>query len=199
MPDGSVIEGQVDYRGEAGKRFLLPDDLTGKRVVDFGTWTGFWAIEAKKRGAVVVATDRWRPVLDVAKGPLDAWGIPYVCTGDLDGPIDLVGHFDLVLFYGILYHLRNPYQGLKNAVDSCKIGGTVIVESAVNQGKVKGLADNIPLLWVIDGTHHGDTSNYFMPNEAGLLQLCKMAGLVILEVVYSTEGGNDRMTVLCGK
>jgi tRNA (mo5U34)-methyltransferase len=203
LPDGTILTGQVDYRGEAGNRFLLPDDLTGKSVIDFGTWTGFWAIEAQRRGASeVVAADRWYPMLPSAEKCLGftGWDIPYLYTGDIGQPFDLAGEFfDVVLFYGILYHLKNPYQGLKNAADCCKPGGIVIVESAVDQGKLENLhiATDVPILWLIDETHHGDDSNYTMPNQAGLLQLCRMAGLVPEQTAMSEDRERPRMTVLC--
>lgn len=201
LPDGEVTPGRVDYRGPQGDRFLLPQDLTGRSVLDFGTWDGFWAIEAKKRGAEeVVATDRWKPCLKTAKKALSAYGIPYVPSGDLDIPLNVKGwgeHFDVVLFFGILYHLKNPYQGLKNAADCCKPGGMVIVESAVNQGKMFGIDDHVvPLLWVIDKVHHDDPTNYFMPNIPGVLQLCRMAGL---EPMETTGWGDYRFTVVCRK
>src|SRR5208337_3941241 len=133
LPDGTVTPGRVDYRGERGKCFLLPDDLTGKRVLDFGTYDGFWAIEAKKRGArFVMASDRFPQMLETARLALRAYDISY-CVGDLDFPIVNPGEFDVVLFYGILYHLKNPFMGLWNAANCCKPGGLVIVETAVNQ------------------------------------------------------------------
>lgn len=194
MPDGAIVHGQQDYRGEAGRRYLLPDNLWGQTVIDFGTYDGFWAIEAKKRGASeVVAVDRWPIMLDTARIALGAYGIPYVCSGDLDFPTPVIGQFDIVLFYGIIYHLRNPYMGLWNAFQHCKPGGLVIVESAVEQGKMEGLSDTVPLLWLVDELHHGDASNYVMPNQAGLLQLCRMAGLVPLHDFVH----DYRMTVLC--
>ncbi len=33
----------------------IPADLTGKRVLDIGTWDGFFALEMEKWGAEVVA------------------------------------------------------------------------------------------------------------------------------------------------
>jgi tRNA (mo5U34)-methyltransferase len=199
LPGGEVTPGRVDYRGEKGKRFLLPEDLTRKSVLDFGTWDGFWAIEAKRRGALeVVATDRWSPPLETAAKALGAYGIHYFCTGDLDLPLKHKPwmNFDVVLFYGILYHLKNPYMGLLNAASCCKPGGLVIVESAVNQGKLSSMGNGIPLLWVIDEVHHGDPTNYFMPNEAGVLQLCRMAKLEPTEQI-AVE--NTRFTVVCRK
>ncbi len=202
LPNGEVTPGLHDYRGAQGNRFLLPEDLTGKSVLDFGTWDGFWAIEAKRRGASeVVAADRWAAQPENCKLALGAYEIPYRYSGDLDFPLptDLLlewkNHFDVVLFYGILYHLKNPYIGLLNAASCCKPEGMVIVESAVNQGKLDGLNPSIPLLWVIDGIHDGDPTNYFMPNPPAILQLCRLAGLNPVE----GEEENYRFTVRCRK
>ena len=192
MPDGSVIPGTQDYRGPKGDRFLLPADLTGKSVLDLGTWNGFWAIEAQKRGALAVAADRWDPLLEVARAPLEAWGIPYEWSGDLDYPLERFwagGTFDFVLFYGILYHLKNPVMGLMNATFCCKPGGTVIVESVVNKWDT-----STPLLRVVDAPVSGDPSVYFMPNIPGVLQLCRLAGLEPTEQVALED---TRFTVVC--
>jgi 2-polyprenyl-3-methyl-5-hydroxy-6-metoxy-1,4-benzoquinol methylase len=200
LPDGTVFQGQLDYRGEKGKRFLLPENLEGKRVIDFGAWDGYWAIEAKRRGAkYVLAVDRWDQVLNTAEIALGAYDIPYRCSGDLDFPMSWNGGgelFDVVLFYGILYHLKNPYMGLWNAVSVCAPGGTVIVESAVNQGAMEEFEHGPAMVWVIDEVHHNDPTNYHMPNTRGLIQLCKLAGLVPCEVDI---GDRFRMTVRCEK
>jgi 2-polyprenyl-3-methyl-5-hydroxy-6-metoxy-1,4-benzoquinol methylase len=196
LPDGTVTPGKVDYRGAKGDRFLLPKDLTGKTVLDLGTYDGFWAIEAKKRGAMyVLAADRWMPMIETAELSLKAHGIEYSCCGNLDQELYPYAGFDIVLFYGILYHLRNPYQGLQNAADCCKPGGIVIVESAINQGKAARLPADVPALWIIDELHHGDDTNYVMPNYTGIIQLAKMAGLVPEgEPAYEPEQPYTRVT-----
>ena len=45
-----------DLRHQVG-RYGLPDRLDGLRVLDVGTWDGFWAFEMERRGAEVVALD----------------------------------------------------------------------------------------------------------------------------------------------
>lgn len=198
LPDGTVTPGRADYRGERGDRFLLPDHLQGLKVIDFGTWDGYWAIEAKRRGAEeVLAVDRWEPMLPTAEFALDSYNIPYICSGDLDFPMGWgQAYFDIVLFYGILYHLKNPVMGLMNAAKCCKPGGMVIVETAVSQGKMMALPEEVPLLWVIDEVHHGDPSNYMMPNVAAVNQLCRLAGLIPGREHFHFNG---RYTVQCEK
>lgn len=198
MPNGELTAGKVNYIGAAGERFLLPSDLTGKSVLDFGTWDGFWAIESMRRGAAeVVATDRHNPILETAKLALGSFDIPYHYSGDLDYPIERPQWreaFDVVLFFGLLYHLKNPHMGLWNAAHCCKPGGNVIVETAVNQGKAIGIPKEIPAMWIIDSLHDGDASNYYVPNLSGAIQLCKLAGL---EVKQTSEILHSRVALFC--
>jgi tRNA (mo5U34)-methyltransferase len=65
LASGVITEGQVDLRKVAGR--ILPDDLSGLRALDVGTFDGFWAFELERRGASVVAIDVER--LDAAEWP----------------------------------------------------------------------------------------------------------------------------------
>src|SRR5262245_15201321 len=53
---GVVTDGLFDLRPFVG-RYGLPDDLTGQRVLDVGTFDGFWAFEMERRGALVTSID----------------------------------------------------------------------------------------------------------------------------------------------
>ncbi len=59
LPGIGVIDGIISLE-DLEKRWAsmpLPADLTGKRVLDIGTWDGWCAFEAERRGASVVAVD----------------------------------------------------------------------------------------------------------------------------------------------
>src|SRR5690242_14659327 len=53
---GVWTDGWFDMRPYV-KHYGLPDDMSGMRVLDVGTWDGFWAFEMESRGADVVALD----------------------------------------------------------------------------------------------------------------------------------------------
>src|ERR1700688_259049 len=62
LPDGSVIPGlqtipQLQFR--IGQ-YPIPENLTGKRVLDIGAWDGWFSFEMERRGASVVAVDSTR-------------------------------------------------------------------------------------------------------------------------------------------
>ncbi|MGO9007748.1 MAG: class I SAM-dependent methyltransferase [Beijerinckiaceae bacterium] len=56
LPDGTEIVGDWDMRGKFDK-YVGNLDLSGKRVIDFGTASGFLSFEAEKRGASVTSFD----------------------------------------------------------------------------------------------------------------------------------------------
>ncbi len=58
---GRVIAGVNSLEAQKARiaRFPIPADLSGKRVLDIGAWDGWFTFEMERRGAEVVAIDRW--------------------------------------------------------------------------------------------------------------------------------------------
>jgi tRNA (mo5U34)-methyltransferase len=112
-------EWHVRQRFARRLRFLaLPDDLTGKSVLDIGAWDGFFSFECERRGAArVLAIDTYAWDVHGKDGFLLAHSAlaskvesMRLAAEDLDP--EVVGQFDLVLFLGVLYHLRSPISVL---------------------------------------------------------------------------------------
>ncbi|NBC22275.1 MAG: magnesium protoporphyrin IX methyltransferase [Gammaproteobacteria bacterium] len=87
----------------------LPDDLTGRRVLDAGCGTGMLSVEAARRGAEVVAIDlsetlvglaRERQPTDLGVGSID------FRVGEMLDPA--LGTFDHVVAMDSLIHYRAP-------------------------------------------------------------------------------------------
>ncbi|MEQ8508350.1 MAG: DUF1698 domain-containing protein [Rhodospirillaceae bacterium] len=122
----------------------IPTDLTGKRVLDIGAWDGFWTFEALKRGASeVLAIDDFSDHLDL-NIKRTAWDTFDLCRDALgyrdnqcqrqemtvyDLSPETVGMFDVVFFFGTLYHLRYPLLALDKISSVCR--ETVFIESAI--------------------------------------------------------------------
>jgi len=56
LPDGTVTRGMFDHR-DLLPHYGIPEDLSGRRVLDVATSSGFWAFEFERRGGQVTATD----------------------------------------------------------------------------------------------------------------------------------------------
>ena len=95
-------------------RDVLPADLKGKTVLDIGCNAGFYSMEMKRRGAdrvVGIDTDEHylrqaRFAADVSDLQIDFMQMPVWQVAQLQE------RFDLVIFMGVLYHLRHPLLAL---------------------------------------------------------------------------------------
>ena len=61
LPDGTLIQGVCDLPGLKNRirQFPIHEDLRGRRVLDIGTWDGWFSFEMERRGAEVLAIDNW--------------------------------------------------------------------------------------------------------------------------------------------
>ena len=94
---------------------VIPADLTGKTVLDIGCNAGFYSVEMKRRGATRVlgidSDDRYLAQARLASEALGFEGIEFVNLSVYD--VATLGEtFDLVIFMGVLYHLRHPLLAL---------------------------------------------------------------------------------------
>jgi tRNA (mo5U34)-methyltransferase len=146
LPGGVVTPGMFDLR-EAVGHYGLPEDMTGMRALEVGTWDGFWAFEMEKRGATVVAIDldderlldtppRRRPEtypttprgagFALAKEAYGSQVERVVCSVYDATPESLGGQFDLVFCGSVLIHLRDQLLALERIAGLVKPGGTFI-------------------------------------------------------------------------
>ncbi len=171
----------------------LPDDLSGLRVLDIGTRDGFFAFECERRGADVTAVDYMNPEETgflVAKELLGS-RVEFVQENVYDLSEERYGGFDLVLFLGVLYHLRDPMLALDRIWDVCR--GRLIVETQVIDealltaaGDFKHLAEidpeleAMPLMQFYPGDSlNGDPTCVWAPNEACLRAMLEEVGFAV--------------------
>ncbi len=92
----------------------IPEDLTGKSVLDIGCNAGFYAMELKRRGADrVVGTDSDPRYLAQARFAAEVEGLDIEFRELSVYDVALLRErFDFVVFMGVLYHLRHPLLAL---------------------------------------------------------------------------------------
>ncbi len=103
----------------------IPDDLTGKTVLDIGAWDGFFSFECEKRGAErVLAIDiyAWdQHGMDsflLARQLLNS-KVEYRKMNIHELNAAAIGKFDVVLFFGVFYHCVNPLTALQKIAEVC--------------------------------------------------------------------------------
>ena len=185
LPDGDVIQGVSDLEAQKMRiaQFPIPDDLTGKRVLDIGAWDGWFSFEMERRGAEVLAIDRFdNPRFHEIRERLGS-RVEYRRLDVYDVSPRTVGQFDIVLFMGVLYHLKHPLLALERV---CSVAREMAaVESFVlgeQHGLTAGQEERNLLEFFEDDDFGGQVDNWFAPTTACLLALCRAAGFARVEL-----------------
>jgi SAM-dependent methyltransferase len=108
----------------------IPGDLSGLRALDIGAWDGPFTFELERRGAQVTALDIQDPDITVfnAVKEIKNSSATYVCGSVYDAPLETLGIFDLILFAGVYYHLKNPALALQRIRRLLNDGGILFIE-----------------------------------------------------------------------
>src|SRR3954453_449423 len=134
-----VVTRGVDDSPVRLARAQLPASLHGKSVLDVGAWDGFFSFESERRGAArVVAADHvsWHGTgwgtkagFNLARESLGS-RVEDVDIDVLDLSPERLGTLDLVLFLGVLYHVRPPFLALERVASVT--GGQLILETVID-------------------------------------------------------------------
>jgi tRNA (mo5U34)-methyltransferase len=183
----------VKWRAFAG---ALPADLRGKTVLDIGCNAGFYAIEMKRRGAArVVGIDSDERYLAQARFAAEVVGVEIELRQLSVYDVARLGErFDLVLFMGVLYHLRHPLLALDLLHEH--VVGDLLVFQSMQRGsaEVAELAGDYafsdawvfdlpgyPRLHFVERSYAHDPTNWWIPNRACAEAMLRDAGFAIVE------------------
>ena len=190
-------------------RACLPEDVSGKSVLDVGCNAGFYAVELKRRGAGrVVGVDSQRSLVRQAAFVRDVLGLDIeyqrASVYDLD-PREL-GQFDVVLALGLIYHCKHLVLALERLYGVTR--ELLILETAVYPPKkapasfeydVGGLRPTLhPLAYVENPPEAKEAVyNWFLPGVESLRALLRNVGFDSVEVFPASH--TDRAILACRK
>jgi tRNA (mo5U34)-methyltransferase len=192
-----------DYPAFKFARFadVLPDDLAGASVLDIGCNAGFYSVEMKRRGAGRVlgvdSDDRYLAQAMLVAEELGFEDVEYRKLSVYD--VGALGEkFDLVIFMGVLYHLRHPLLALDLIREH--VAKDLMLFQTMQQGSADVLQvpqdhpfhlpgtsspptffDNpaYPKLHFIENSFAHDWTNWWAPNAACSQAMLRAAGFTI--------------------
>ena len=107
----------------------------------------------------------------------------------MDLPPEKIGTFNVVLFLGVLYHMRPPLLALKRAASVTAEGGMLILETHVDM-----LHENRPAMAFYPGGELGNApTNWFGPNPAAVEGMLKAIGFEKVQMVHTEVLAGSRM------
>jgi tRNA (mo5U34)-methyltransferase len=186
-----------DYPAIKWDRFstAIPDDLQGKSVLDVGCNAGFYSIQMKQRGAervVAIDTDekylaQARFAAEVSGADIEFRKLSVYKVGELHE------RFDIVLFMGVLYHLRHPLLALELLHEH--VVSDLLVAQSLLRGSKESLEvppdfpfweekvfddEKFPRMYFVEKRFANDPTNWWIPNRACFEAMLRSAGFEIL-------------------
>jgi tRNA (mo5U34)-methyltransferase len=193
-------------------RLGLPQDMRGLRALDIGCSDGYFTFEMEKRGAEVLAMDF---VPETYTGFATARTIlgsnaGYMMENVYNLTPEKHGQFDVVLFMGVLYHLRKPLAALDAIRSVMRTGGGLFVGTMMideyfllPDGRVTTLREVNPLLLDVPlwqaypgDSLNGDYTNCFAPNRRALEVALTEAQFRVDSLEVVSMGGYARATAI---
>ena len=171
----------------------LPVDLSGWTALDIGCNAGFYSFELARRGASVVGIDANERYLRQARWARERLEL------DVEfrqmGVYELVRseeRFDLILFMGVLYHLRYPLLALDAVAE--KVRRLLVLQTLTlgDAGEAETPEDvsfeerealgspEWPRAAFIEHRLAGDATNWWVPDEAAVRAMARSAGLEVI-------------------
>jgi tRNA (mo5U34)-methyltransferase len=187
-----------DYPTVKWRRFAhaIPGDLRGASVLDVGCNAGFYAFEMKRRGAArVVGIDSDERYLAQARFAAEVSGVDVEWRKLSVYEVARLGErFDLVLFLGVLYHLRHPLLAL-DLLHEHVVGDTLVFQSLLRGDDGDQPLDGdypfaeravfdratFPRLHFIERSFAGDGTNWWFPNRACAEAMLRSAGFRVVD------------------
>ena len=178
-----------------GFRHVLPD-VRGKSVLDIGCNGGYYALEMKRRGAArVVATEPDEDYLRQARFAAEVEGLDIELAAlSVYQVAELKERFDLVIFMGVLYHLRHPLLALDLLHEH--VTKDLLLFQSLQRGSkdVPTVAEDYPFseedvfnqpgypkMHFVEQRYTGDCTNWWIPNRACVEAMLRSAGYEIAE------------------
>lgn len=185
LPGGRTIEGlaSLDALRARLAQMPIPEDLTGKRVLDIGAWDGWFSFEMERRGAQVVAVDcveveNFRFIHQELRSKVD-----YRVMDVYELTPERIGHFDIVLFLGVLYHVKHPLLALEKICALTKelaVVDSFVIDYEADWSKT---IHDLPRMELYETDElGGQFDNWFGPNLSCVMALCRTAGFARVEV-----------------
>ena len=182
-----------DYPAIKWRRFAhaIPSDLSGRSVLDIGCNAGFYAIEMKRRGASrVLAIDSDERYLAQARFAAEVADTDIEFRNLSVYQLPALGErFDLVLFMGVLYHLRHPLLALDILYEH--VADDLLVFQSMLRGdpslrnfdpdyefwEDEHFHDTAyPALYFVEHKYAHDPTNWWIPNRACAEAMLRSAG-----------------------
>jgi tRNA (mo5U34)-methyltransferase len=188
----------------------VPPDLSGVRALDIGAWDGAFTFELAKRGAEVTALDLQDPDVTIFNAARAILNVPvnYIRGSVYDLAQKTHGIYNMVLFAGVYYHLKNPVFAFQRIREVLEGDGRLYIEGAscspylarqlaslvpgTTADYLTNVVDRMPIsLFDFDKQIYKDWSNWWYPTTSCLRAMLSDSGFHDIELNLRTNAFDE--------
>lgn len=202
IADGIVTPG-INDTAQVLRLLELPETLKGLRVLDIGARDGFFSFECERRGAEVVAIDCAPAETTGFNVVRDLFSSKLTCirANVYEITPERFGKFDLILFLGVLYHLRDPLLAIDLIRSVCTdklILETYVIDNAFVKADGSNVAvtaisselQSVPIMQFYPrNTLNNDYTNYWGPNMKCVQAMLEEATFAVNKAILNGHRG----------
>ena len=182
---------------------IIPENLENKTVLDIGTADGFYSFLCESRGAKKVVAVDWLEFpgftaahkilnsnVEFRKLIVDKSYVGFPSLKSKIGTIDEIKEkFDIVLLFGVLYHLPNPVMVLKTLANITH--KMLLISSHIIDSKEPAM------YYYPEGSlTPSDTTNWWIPTPSCLTDIGKRLGFNKSKMVDTYDFDSQKSTIL---
>lgn len=179
---GLMCNRHVEVIADFMDNYGLPHDLSGKKILDVGVWTGGTSLILSALGAQVTALEEVVKYSNTVNYLASAFGL----SGLECKPISLYelavnDIYDYVIYAGVIYHVTDPILSLRILFNSLKDSGRIFIETYgisgndINKGMLVRFEGPTGALGRSEDLNRTGW-NYFIPSSPALLLWTDAAG-----------------------
>ena len=199
LNDGTYTDGWKNIETSMENHLFNDLNFVGKSVLDTGCWDGAYSFEAEKRGASrVISFDRTICV-DSRWGGTDGYKFLHNHFNSkcefVEGNIYHLKNFfdncefDIVLCYGVLYHMSDPLLAIQNLFSVCR--ETIAFEGIFTSTDEPKLDLLIPSF-----DPDCDQSVIYSPSIGWMNELSKLAGFSLRKIYNKDDSKRKRNAMI---
>ena len=185
---GAMGDRHLGILAEFIQVYGLPKDLTGKKILDIGVWSGGSCMWMFVLGAEVTALEEVKKYTNTVEYLAKAFNIKGLKVNSISlYDLDIQDEFDYVIYSGVVYHVTDPVLSLRILFNALKNGGQIFIETFGLNAE-----SELPPLALVEGpsvTRGGNKAslnrsgwNYFVPSPKGLFMWIQTVGFEDIKV-----------------
>lgn len=185
----SGIKSAEEIDGQFNVLKLNADNLRNRRLLDIGCADGYFSLRCARLGADVTAIDgTYSDAIRYVRRHAEP-KFKFYCMDFLSPSFLELGRYDVILYFGVLYHTMYPFEHLKRLAAASNKGTTLLFETAIYN--IPGHEQEATIFYDFGAKFSSSGTSPIFPSIAWIKEIVKRVGFVDIVTLNQTAFSNN--------